>query len=463
MDKLLQAILRSDLSSFIQKTFYTLLPKQNFSFNWHIDMIADYLTAVENGKIKRLIINLPPRSLKSICISVSWTAWLLGMQSSMKIIVASYSNILSSKHSLDSRIIVSSNWYKKLFPKMILSKLHNQKNKFLTTENGFRFATSVGGSLTGEGGDILIIDDPHNPSHIYSKKLRSKVITWYQNTFATRLNNPGKGAIVIVMQRLHEDDLSGFLLQDKFWTLVEIPAIATRDYSFQINNKTYLFHKDNIIDNNRYNLDYFKKIEDEISKENFAAQYQQQPIRQQEGILSKEYIQHYQEFPKGLQLIVQSWDTAIKTSFNNDFSVCTSWGILNDCYYLLDMFRDKLEYPKLKIKLQTLADKIKPHIILIEDKASGQQLIQDLKLLNKYNIIPQKPIADKINRFASITTFFYQKKVFIPEGSRQNLVFIDEITSFPASSSDDIVDSVSQFFSYVKKLFNKEITIRNII
>lgn len=463
MDKILRAILRSDLRSFIQKTFHTISPNQDFIPNWHIDMIADYLYAVENGEIRRLIINLPPRSLKSICISVSWTAWLLGFLPSIKIIVASYSNILSIKHSLDSRIIVNSNWYKKLFPKMILSKLHNQKSKFLTTKNGFRFATSVGGSLTGEGGDILIIDDPHNPSHIYSKKLRNKVLAWYKNTFATRLNNPSKGSIVIVMQRLHENDLIGFLLQDKSWTLVDIPAIATRDYHYQINGKTYLFPKDNIIDNKRYSLDYFKKIENEIGKENFAAQYQQQPVRQQEGILPKKYIQYYQELPDQLQFVVQSWDTAIKTSLNSDFSVCTSWGILDDRYYLLDIFRQKMEYPKLKIKLQSLADKIKPQIILIEDKASGQQLIQDLKLSSKYNIIPQKPISDKITRFAAITTFFYQKKVFIPERSNQNLVFIDEITSFPASQNDDIVDSVSQFFSYVKKLFNKEIMIRNII
>lgn len=212
--KFLDALLRQDFSSFITKVFYTINPRATYYHNWHIDLIADYLEHVRNGHIKRLIINIPPRNLKSICTSVAWPAFLLGKNPTTRIMVASYSSILSIKHSLDCRMIMQSKWYRQLFPQTILSKKHNLKSKFLTSLNGFRFATSVGGSTTGEGADILIIDDPHNPTQINSVKLRNKTICWYEQTFVSRLNNPNKGAIILVMQRLHLDDLAGYLLNN---------------------------------------------------------------------------------------------------------------------------------------------------------------------------------------------------------------------------------------------------------
>ncbi|WP_245207373.1 hypothetical protein [Rickettsia fournieri] len=162
--------------------------------------------------------------------------------------VVSYSQILSIKHSLDCRFILNFDWYKELFPSTILSKPHNQKSKFLTTANGFRFATSVGGSATGEGGDILMIDDPHNPTQIHSYKIRKKVIDWFEQTFVSRLNNRNKGAIVLVMQRLHTDDLSGYLLNNSnSWHHLKIPAISIQDYSFKLMNKEYQYLSGKVI------------------------------------------------------------------------------------------------------------------------------------------------------------------------------------------------------------------------
>ncbi|WP_341789344.1 hypothetical protein [Rickettsia endosymbiont of Polydrusus tereticollis] len=186
--ELLNAVLRQDFHSFIIKVFNTINPGIEYRLNWHTELISDYLLAVQNGDINRLIINVPPRSLKSVCVSVAWSAWILGHDPTKRIMTASYSQILSIKHSLDCRFVLSTDWYRQLFPDTILSKEHNQKSKFLTTANGFRFATSVGGSATGEGGDILIIDDPHNPSQINSYKMRKKVIEWFEQVFVTRLN-----------------------------------------------------------------------------------------------------------------------------------------------------------------------------------------------------------------------------------------------------------------------------------
>ena len=168
--KLLSAILRNNLPCFIHKSFQTINPNCHYDHNWHIDLICDYLNEVEKGNIKRLIINIPPRTLKSVCITVAWPAWLLGQNSKLRIIAASYAQNISIKHSLDCRFIIESEWYKNIFPNTLISKKENRKSKFITTDFGMRFATSVGGSVTGEGGDILILDDPHNPNQINSKK-----------------------------------------------------------------------------------------------------------------------------------------------------------------------------------------------------------------------------------------------------------------------------------------------------
>src|SRR5690606_12736543 len=157
-------------------------------------------------------------------------AWLLGRDPTKRIIVASYSNILGIKHSVDCRFLLESDWYKKIFQQTKIDKKNNQKNKYMTTKHGFRFTTSVGGSVTGEGGDILIVDDPINPAHVNSIKGRQKVIDWYEKIFVSRLNDQRNGAIVIVMQRLHDNDLVGHIIRNSpsDWKILKIPAIAKR-------------------------------------------------------------------------------------------------------------------------------------------------------------------------------------------------------------------------------------------
>ncbi len=157
-------LLKNDFSSFIGKTLATCDPAAEYLPNWHIDLIAEYLEAARKSEITRLIINMPPRSLKSICVSVAWPAWLLGNNPSSRIIAASYAQSLAVKHSIDARMVIGSDWYKRIFPDVHLARDQNEKSKFMTTKRGFRMAASVGGAITGEGGNYLIIDDPINPA-----------------------------------------------------------------------------------------------------------------------------------------------------------------------------------------------------------------------------------------------------------------------------------------------------------
>jgi predicted phage terminase large subunit-like protein len=225
------------MRTFLRLVFNTLHPGKDMLNNWHLDLMIEYLTAIESGNLQRLIVNLPPRSLKSICINVAWPAWLLGRSPNKRIIAVSYNQKLSEKHSIDCRTVIQSDWYKDMFPNTTLARGMNRTSKFCTTEGGFRFATSTGGTLTGEGADIIIIDDPTSASDAFSPKRRAKAYEWFRSCLLSRLNDCRSGKIVLVMQRLHSDDLTGMLLKSEsrdLWKVLKIPAIATRDYTFSL-------------------------------------------------------------------------------------------------------------------------------------------------------------------------------------------------------------------------------------
>lgn len=448
--RLLHAILRQDFTSFIAKVFHTINPGTEYIHNWHIELIAEYLEYIRVGKIKRLIINIPPRALKSICTSVAFPAWLLGHDPTYRIMSASYSSILSIKHSLDCRFILSSKWYQELFCDTKLSTKQNQKSKFLTTENGFRFATSVGGSATGEGGDILIIDDPHNPTHINSRALRNKAIDWFEQTFVSRLNNKNTGAIIVVMQRLHEHDLAGHLIANSGWEVLKIPAIAAQDMYYKLDKEKYVFKEGELLNAHRDKIEFLQNLEKEIGVRAYAAQYLQDPLPQNFNLVNFDDLHFFTEYPSQFEYYIQSWDTAIKTSEKADYSVCTTWGVINKQYYLLSMIRQKFTYPNLKNIIEKENIKYKPKYLLIEDKASGQSIIQDLKLNGYHNIYPIKPKFDKITRFAATVPLIQSGKILFPKHAHFMSVILKEITNFPGTMHDDIVDSISQCLQFIK-------------
>lgn len=459
--KLLNAVLREDFGSFIAKTFTTTDPGTKYLHNWHIEIIADRLQQVREGKIKRLIINMPPRSLKSVCVSVAWPAWLLGNNPSTRIMAASYSNLLSVKHSLDTRLVLTSNWYKEIFPDTIIVNDQNEKSKFLTTKRGFRFATSIGGTATGEGADILIVDDPHNPLQAASQVQRFHAINWFDQTFSTRLNNKKNGAIIIVMQRLHVDDLTGHLLKKDGWQHLCLPAIFPKETVYSYGKLSKLVTQGEFLHNGREGGDEITRAKTELGSYGFAAQYMQNPVPLSGGMVELCWIKRYkfsgERFlvePLTHKNIIQSWDTAIKSGLGNDYSVCTSWAITDDAYYLLDVFAHRMEYPALKKNCIALAEKWQPNAILIEDKASGQSLIQDLRLSSKLPVLPISPTSDKITRFARVTPLFESGKIFLPQNAPWLADYEAQLLGFPNITHDDMVDSTSQFLNWVRNKGN---------
>lgn len=465
IQKLQKIIYTKHLNYFIERSFYVVNPNSDYIENWHIDLISEALNEVVKGNIKRLIINMPPRYLKSICVSVAFPAWLLGNNPHKRIIVASYSEKLSLKHSTDCRLIMESDWFQNIFDSCVLSKNQNEKYKFSTTQNGYRFATSVGGTLTGEGGDILILDDPHNPQNILSTTYRNKTIEWFSNTFASRLNDKKNGAIILVMQRLHQNDLSGVLLERGGWYHLNLPIIAEEDENISLGNFQKFRKKGELLFPEREGIEEINILRADMGSYNFNTQYQQKPIIKNCNLINENWLKRFNlKNEISFENIYLSFDTAIKIGENNDPTVCTVWGELKNTYYLIEVMRKWLEYPELKKETIKLIEKYKPFAILIEDKASGQSLIQDLKRETKYNIVAIKVLKDKITRFASITPILEAERVFLPTQADWLADFEYELFLFPNSTHDDQIDSLSQFLHWIqdKKITTQRFTLRRI-
>uniref|UniRef100_UPI00334055F8 phage terminase large subunit n=1 Tax=Wolbachia endosymbiont (group B) of Pilophorus perplexus TaxID=3066160 RepID=UPI00334055F8 len=460
---------------FIELCFQTVMPGCEYNNYQYIKIIADRLEAASTGEVKRIIFNMPPRSMKSMCVSVAWPAWILGNQPTARIIVASYSQRLSEKHSLDTRCVMQSSWYRVLFPEVELCKDQNTKYKFQTVQRGCRIATSVGGTLTGEGGDFIVVDDPLSSSQALSETFRKRATNWFDQTLITRLNDRKKGVIVVVMHRLHQEDLTAHLLSKprNIWHHICLPMISeNKEIIYSIKRSIlpspvpiiqvttnecksstgatssrilYLKKEGQLL----YPLDVgeIEMIKAELGSYAFAAQYQQNPLPLSSGIIKQEWLKRYRNFPDNLSHITQSWDTAVSTNDSSGFSVCTTWTKVNNKFYLLDVYRAKLEYPKLKEQVLSLAARWKPHAILIEAKTSGQQLIQELKTIPVIEIVPHN---SKIARFHQIVPIIESGKVFLPHQAIWLSDFEYEILMFPETRHDDQVDSTVQYLQWMR-------------
>lgn len=449
-----------NLKCFAIRSFKTLNPGMEFLDNWHIDLIVRHLNAISEGDIKRLIINIPPRALKSTLVSVIWPAWILAMDPTKRIIVASYSMALSQKHSQECRQILQSKWYRDEFPETRILTGNNTKSKFLTTQNGFRFATSIGGTLTGEGADILIVDDPITPMQAATEIAREQAIHWFEQTFSSRLNNKRKGAIVLVMQRLHKDDLAGHLLKKRSWHHLNLPAMTERDILYAIGDFKYLRKAGEPLDPKREDIPELEIAREEIGSYGFNAQYLQKPVQIDGGLIKACWVIK-ESLPASFDAVYQSWDCAVKHGRKNDYSVCTTWGVWNNKYYLIDMLRKKLEFPELRASFLQLAKQYGPDGILVEDKVSGQALIQDMKANTFLPIIGIMPTSDKAVRAMSVSPLFESGKIVVNSSATWITEFELELTNFPDTEHDDIVDSVTQFLKWISGAGNSQIKIRN--
>jgi predicted phage terminase large subunit-like protein len=399
---------------------------------------------------------LPPRQLKSHCASVAFPAWYLAHHPAGHIICASYGQDLADKFARDCRRVMTSAWYQRLFPVRLADR--QAVHDFSTTERGTRMATSVGGVLTGRGADLIIIDDPLKPDEALSESRRNAVNEWFDHTLLTRLNDKERGCIVIIMQRLHQDDLVGHVIEQDNWEILSFSAIAEADEKYEIDSPLgrRLFQRQagDILHPERELAATLAHIRQTIGEYNFSAQYQQNPTPLGGAMVKTAWLQYYEpgQRPDRFSQIIQSWDTANKATELGDYSVCTTWGVHDKRYYLLDVFRQRLNYPDLRRKVQELARRDRPRKILIEDKASGTQLIQELKAHGLHAVTAYQPPSgtDKIMRLHAQTAAFENGRVLLPSRAPWLSDYINELITFPGARHDDQVDSTTQALDHLR-------------
>lgn len=447
----IDSVCRDDLVKFLHRVFEVVAPGEELHLNWHIHAMAHALEQVRAGKTKRLIITLPPRSLKSILASVAFPAFVLGHDPTKKIICASYSIELAIKHANDMRTIVRSPFYQRMFPHMRLKLVKDSETELITTKRGGRFTTSVGGTLTGRGGNIIIIDDPMKPDEAMSETSRGNVTRWFETTLLSRLNSKSEDAIIVIMQRLHVDDLAGALLERGGWEHLDLPAIADSPEHVPIGAGLF-HHRDpgEVLDPIREPLDVLMRMKESMGSMAFSAQYLQRPVPAEGNLIKRDWLR-FSDPPspgKSRDLVIASWDTALKANELSDYSVGTVWLLRGDTCYLLDLVRAKLEYPALKAAVLQMRTRWGVALTLIEDRGSGISLVQDLRREN-FKVIPIEAETDKETRLYSVQGKFEAGSVIFPKDAPWLDDLITELLAFPASRHDDQVDSISQALSWI--------------
>lgn len=453
---LLRAGRRQHFRLFLVKAFETLHPGDPpLDLAWYLDAICHALIEVRAGTERRLVVTVPPQHLKSVTASVAFVAWVLGHDPKAKIMVASYSQDLARHHSNQTRMIMESDWYRRDFPHTRISDRGNRALELETTAGGVRKAVSVGGSITGFGADIIIVDDCMKADEARSPTIRQELRNWFDNTLLSRLNDKATGRIISIQQRLHEDDLPAYMFE-KGYRHLNLPAVAERDEEIAIGaSAPYRRRVGSLLNPGREDHATLEQLRHDLGPVVFSAQYQQEPVTAEGNMLRIEWFGTYEEAPRRHEFlkVVQSWDTGMTSAPTSDYSVCTTWGFQRDAnkWYLLDVFRRRLDFPDLRRAAIKLWRTWKPDSVIVEKAASGHSLVQDLRSGGKYRPLLISPKGCKEERFNGCLGEVEAGKFLLPREASWLDAFRAELKAFPHGKHDDQVDSFSQFVKYQQR------------
>lgn len=447
----LAAARRTHFVLFLMKVFETLHPGEPpLRLAWYLHAICFSLGQVWTGNVRRLVITVPPRHLKSETVAVAYVAWMLGHRPDLKIMVASYSQDLARLHSNLTRTIMESEWYKRDFPGTRISDRGNRALQLDTTAGGTRKAVSVGGTATGFGADIIIVDDCMKADEVRSQASRDEVRGWFDNTLSTRLNDKATGRIISIQQRLHEDDLPAYLLE-KGYEHLNLPAKAEQEERVPVGpNFDHVRRVGDLLNPERESAATLEQLRRELGPAVFAAQYQQDPVAPEGNLLRWEWFSNYdwEVVRDEYQKVVQSWDTAMSAAPTSDFSVCTTWGFQGGRWFLLDVFRQRLDYPDLRKAIVRLHRQWSADQVLIEDAGSGKSLWQEFRQNGPIRPVMCSATDNKEDRFVGSLGEVEDGRIVLPIEASWLPAFRSELKAFPAGRYDDQVDSFSQFVGW---------------
>ncbi len=459
-------LVRTDFRLFIERCFVELNGGAMFEDNGHIGLIAARLEDVRRGRTRRLAIHIPPRNLKSLIASIAFPAFVLGHEPGRQLICVSYGQELADALARACRQVMAAGWYQRMFAETRLSPSRQAAHAFETTAGGARLATSVGGALTGFGADIIILDDPIKPEDAVSDLQRRATNDWFRQSLLTRLNDKRSGAVVNVMHRLHEDDLAGFAARLEDWDEIALAAIAPEDeaHRFETPYGPAIFARKagEALHPDREPLELLERVRRALGPEIFAAQYQQAPTPPGGAIVKAHWFGRYDPAELigaegggggcgagAFDRVIQSWDTASKARELNDYSVCTTWGLKDKQAWLIHVLRRRLEYPDLRRAVESQAALFGAEVILIEETASGIQLLQDLTAAGCPGLVPVRPKGDKVMRLRAQTPAIEAGRVLLPTDAPWLADYLTELISFPQVRHDDQADSTAQALAWI--------------
>lgn len=451
LDAIRTALAERHLRHFVRQAWHTVEPATEYQHNWHIDALCDHLEAALDGRIRNLLITIPPRTMKTLIVSVFFPAWAWIHKPELRFLYASYAQRVSEEHSVSCRTVIASPWYQERWGHIVqLKDDDNGKQRFGNTQRGYRLATSVGGAVTAYGADILVADDPHNVQQAESAAVREAAVRWWNQSMATRLNNPKTGVRIVVMQRVHEDDVAGSVLARGTYTHLNIPMEYEGDSApTPIGWKDPRTEPGELLWPERFNEQKIAEFKLDLGSYAYAAQFQQRPAPAEGGIIKRHWFGYYEARHPSATQVVQSWDTAFKTGADHDYSVCTTWAYGPTGVYLMDVYRERLEFPDLVRAVTSQYLRHRPAAVLIEDKASGQSLIQQVRRKTSVPTIGVPVVRDKVQRVNEVAPRIESGRVLLPVAATWLDETLHELTAFPMAAHDDIVDSVSQALTWI--------------
>lgn len=466
------------LMEFTRQSFGIIEPGQEFCDNWHLHVIAEHLEAVTSGDIRNLVINIPPGCMKSILTSVAWPAWEWANDSTIRVMSASYGVDLAIRDASKTRDIITSEWYRERWCDVVIKPGEDQKTKYALTGGGWRMATSVGGRATGEHPDRKIVDDPHNAKQAESDAERESALTWFDRTLSTRGQSRG-ASTVVVMQRLHERDVTGHIIADLTgYTHLNIPMEFDG-----VKRKTFLgaydprTKKGELLWPEMFNEDSVTELKQLLGTYGSSGQLAQSPSPVGGGMIKTDFFRLWpvKDGLPAFEYILQSYDTAFTEKTTGDPTGCEVWAVFTykgeHNAMLIDCWDEHLSYPELRTrvikdwtteyggtsKYTPFAKAKRPDRILVEAKASGQSLLQDLRLARVPAVGYNPGLSDKVSRAHQASPTLELGKLWIPESGKNpgHHVswadgFIKQLSKFPVAEHDEYVDCWSQAIIYMK-------------
>lgn len=453
---------RTDFEIFVDLVFHHVSPDRALVRGWYLSAMARALMDVAEGDCRRLQITIPPRHLKSIMAAVALPAWLLGRRPQTRIICASYGQDLSAALSRSFRKVMQSTWYAEVFPETAASIVRDTETDLALRQGGYRYATAVGGTVTGLGADLIIIDDLMKAQDASFPEARAKAQRFVDETLLTRLDDKKTGAVIAIQQRLHEDDVSAHLTAKGGYRHVDLPAFAIRDEIIPLTRgRVHARRIGDVLNPGREPREVLDRMRADMGNRAFEAQYQQNPTPAEGDHLQWDRVQFYDAAPERTRLnkVVHSWDVASSTEPNADFSVGTVWGHDGKAWLLLDVIRVKLAYADLLTRVRLERKRWRADQIIVERSSVGPVLLDDLARDMRCVSEPEHHApwcarlgADarlpKAERFFGSIERLYSGAAMLPRQAPWLDDLRRELMTFPAGKHDDQVDSVSQFLNW---------------